>query len=337
MAKAIDEFDLIARHFAPLARDMPGALGLLDDAAVLRPAEGCELVVSADAIVAGVHFPQSSSPSEIAQRALRVNLSDIAAKGAVPLGYTLTIQLPDDVSETWLTDFAAGLSSDQQKFKLGLLGGDTTRTPGPLTISINIFGQVVVNKIIKRSEAQSGDDVYVTGTIGDAFLGLALEEGRISINSDADRAVVMDRFRLPQPRVALGAKLVGLATAAADVSDGLIADLGHICRASDLNAQIQLDDVPLSAAARRTVTDNQPLHLSLLSGGDDYEIVFTAPKTARADLNRVADVVGVPMTRIGLMAVRETGARTVAVLDGAGGQLEAGDGGYRHFKEAEPL
>ncbi|CAN0567863.1 unnamed protein product, partial [Laminaria digitata] len=229
MARAIDEFDLIARYFAPLARDMPGAMGLLDDAAVLRPAEGCELVVSADAIVAGVHFLETSTPFEIAQRALRVNLSDIAAKGAIPLGYTLTVQLPETINEAWLADFAAGLSSDQQEFGFGLLGGDTTRTPGPLTLSINIFGQSVVNKVIKRSGALSGDDVYVTGTIGDAFLGLALEKGDVSARIDEDRAALIDRFRLPQPRVALGAKLVGYAGASADVSDGLIADLGHIC------------------------------------------------------------------------------------------------------------
>lgn len=336
MARAIDEFDLIARHFAPLARDMPGAMGLLDDAAVLRPADGHELVVSADAIVAGVHFLETATPSEIAQRALRVNLSDIAAKGAVPLGYTLTIQLPSNVDESWLSAFAAGLSSGQQEFGLGLLGGDTTRTPGPLTISINIFGQTIVNSTIKRSGAEPGHEVYVTGTIGDAFLGLALEEGRISVETDVDRAALIDRFKVPQPRVALGTRLVGHAAAAADVSDGLVADLGHICRASDLNAVIRFDDVPLSEAARRTVTDNQPLHLNLLSGGDDYEIVFTAPQTARADLTRVAGEVGVPITRIGQMVIRETGARTVAVIDGAGGQLEAGDGGYRHFKKAEP-
>jgi thiamine-monophosphate kinase len=336
MARAIDEFDLIARYFAPLARDMPGAMGLLDDAAVLRPAEGCELVVSADAIVAGVHFLETSTPFEIAQRALRVNLSDIAAKGAIPLGYTLTVQLPETINEAWLADFAAGLSSDQQEFGFGLLGGDTTRTPGPLTLSINIFGQSVVNKVIKRSGALSDDDVYVTGTIGDAFLGLALEKGDVSARVDEDRAALIDRFRLPQPRVALGAKLVGHAGASADVSDGLIADLGHICRASELHAEIRLDDVPLSEAARRLVTDNQPLHLSLLSGGDDYEIVFTAPQAARADLNSLSGEVGVPITRIGHMAVRETGTRPVAVIDGSGDQLEAGNDGYRHFKAAEP-
>lgn len=336
MARAIDEFDLIARHFAPLARDMPGALGLLDDAAVVRTAEGHELVVSADAIVAGVHFLNTATPVEIAQRALRTNLSDIAAKGAVPLGYTLTLQLPADIDETWLSAFASGLASDQQEFDVGLLGGDTTRTPGPLTVSINIFGQTAVNKTIKRSGASAADDVYVSGTIGDAFLGLALEEGKISGDAVEDHGFLIGRYRLPQPRVALGCRLVGHAVAAADVSDGLVADLGHICRASELNAVMQMVDVPLSDAARRMVTDNQPLHLRLLGGGDDYEIVFTAPQTARDHLKQVAGETGVPITRIGRMVVREPGAPTVSVIDGVGDQLEAGDGGYRHFNGAKP-
>jgi len=336
MAKAIDEFDLIARYFAPLARDMPGAMGLLDDAAILRPADGCELVISADAIVAGIHFLPSAAPDEVARRALRVNLSDIAAKGAVPIGYTLTLQLPAEVDEDWLERFAQGLASDQQEFALGLLGGDTTKTPGPLTLSVNIFGQIVENKTIKRSGASLGDDVFVTGTIGDAFLGLALAQSRMAVEHTEDRDMLVDRYHLPQPRVVLGPQLVGLASAAADVSDGLIADLGHICRASRLNAEIDLADVPLSAAARRTVTDNQSLHLSLLGGGDDYEIVFTAPSTAREHLNAIARDTGVPITRIGRMVVRNAAVSPVAVLDAAGDQLEAGDGGYRHFKGPEP-
>lgn len=336
MAQAIDEFDLIARHFAPLARNMPGAMGLLDDAAVLRPAEGCEFVISADAIVAGVHFPETALPDEIARRALRVNLSDIAAKGAVPIGYTLTLQLPPDVDDDWLSGFAGGLAADQETFGLGLLGGDTIKTPGPLTLSVNIFGQTPENKTIKRSGARDSDGVFVTGTIGDACLGLALETAGFVLEEAEDRRLLIDRFRLPQPRVSLGPKLVGIASAAADVSDGLVADLGHICRASNLNAEINLEDVPLSDAARRAVTDRQSLHLNLLAGGDDYEIVFTAPLTARDQLKQVARETGVPITRIGRMAVRDTAVPPVIVLDASGEQLEVRDGGYRHFKREKP-
>lgn len=336
MAQAIDEFDLIARHFAPLARNMPGAMGLLDDAAVLRPADGCELVISADAIVAGVHFPETELPDEIARRALRVNLSDIAAKGAVPIGYTLTLQLPPGVDDDWLSGFAFGLAADQEMFGLGLLGGDTTRTPGPLTLSINIFAQTTVNKTIKRSGARDSDGVFVTGTIGDACLGLALETGSLAVEEAEDRDFLVDRFRRPQPRVSLGPKLVGIASAAADVSDGLVADLGHICRASKLNAEINMEDVPLSHAARRAVTDRQSLHLNLLSGGDDYEIVFTAPLTALDQLKQVARETGVAITRIGRMAIRDSAAPPVIVLDASGAQLEVRDGGYRHFRKEKP-
>lgn len=336
MAQAIDEFDLIARHFAPLAQDMPGAMGLLDDAAILRPEEGCELVISADAIVAGVHFPEAALPDEIARRALRVNLSDIAAKGAVPIGYTLTLQLPPDIDDDWLAGFAAGLAADQDIFGLGLLGGDTTKTTGPLTLSINIFGQTPVNTTIKRSGASLTDGVFVTGTIGDAYLGLALETAEFEVAEAGDRDILIDRFRRPRPRVGLGPRLLGLATAAADVSDGLVADLGHICRASNLNAEINLDDVPLSDAARRAVTDRQSLHLNLLGGGDDYEIVFAAPLSARDRLKQIAQETGVPITRIGRMVVRDTVAPPVVVLDASGEQLEVHDGGYRHFRKEKP-
>lgn len=335
MVQPVDEFDLVARFFKPLARDMPGAFGLRDDAAVLRPEPGFDLVVSADAIVAGVHFFTHSPPEYIARRGLRVNLSDIAAKGAVPLAYTLTLQLPSETDEAWLSGFANGLSDDQQEFGLGLLGGDTTRTDGPLSLSINIFGQVIENNIIIRSGARVGHDVYVTGTIGDAYLGLAVEQGALELPEGQDRMALVDRYCLPQPRVFLGPKLVGYASAAADVSDGLIADLGHICEASALGAEIGFSSVPLSAAGRRTVTDNQRLHLSLLSGGDDYEIVFTAPETVRDAIEAISRDSGVPITRIGRMIERNSTGQSVVIRDDTGNQLEVGNGGYQHFRRYE--
>ncbi|MDE0780255.1 MAG: thiamine-phosphate kinase [Alphaproteobacteria bacterium] len=331
MAQPVDEFDLIARFFEPLARDMPGAFGLRDDAAVLRPDAGYELVVSADAIVAGIHFLDTSRPDEIARRGLRVNLSDIAGKGAVPLAYTLTLQLPSETDEEWLSSFSGGLAQDQREFGIGLLGGDTTLTPGPLSLSINIFGQAFENKLIKRSSSRENDDVYVTGTIGDAFLGLAIEKGEIDLSSSHDRAELVDRYRIPQPRVFVGPKLVGHANASADVSDGLVADLGHICEASGLRADLSLSSIPLSSAARSTVTDNQPLHLSLLAGGDDYEIVFTAPKTAHDALVAISRESGVLITRIGRMVEHKIGAPRVIVRDIAGDQLALINGGYKHF------
>ena len=336
MAHGIDEFDLIRRYFAPLSVGEPGALGLQDDAAWLRPDPGAELVVSADAIVAGIHFPISTGPADVARRALRVNLSDIAAKGARARCYTLALQLPDTIDEDWVAAFASGLAEDQETYGVSLLGGDTTRTPGHLTLSINIFGQVTENKLIKRSSAFVDDDVYVSGTIGDATLGLALIMGAVEVEGADDRAFLQGRFLRPEPRVSVGPALVGTASAAADISDGLVADLGHICTASNVSAEINFPSVPLSDAARRLVTDNQPLRTNLLSGGDDYEIVFTAPVTLRETMVSMALTTGVSITRIGRTIPVTAGKPEVTVRDETGNKVEVGIGGYRHFGEGDP-
>ena len=336
MAHPIDEFGLIRRFFAPLAAGEAGALDLRDDAAILRPDPGCELVLSADTIIAGVHFPEDMDAGDVARRALRVNLSDIAAKGAVPRGYMLALQISDAIDEDWLQAFADGLARDQETYGLGLLGGDTTHTPGPLAINISIIGQVSENKTIQRAGAQPGDDVYVTGTIGDAMLGLAVLQGRIALPDSATGDDLVARFAQPQPRVGAGPRLVGLAHAAADVSDGLVADLGHICEASGLAADIRLEDLPLSDAARAVVTDDQPLRLSLLAGGDDYEIVFTAPVPLRVDIASVARETAVSMTRIGEVVERDSRDRPVRVFDGTGRELDTGHGGYQHFGRQAP-
>ncbi|MBT4906295.1 MAG: thiamine-phosphate kinase [Rhodospirillaceae bacterium] len=333
MARGIDEFDLIRRYFEPLSNGEPGALGLRDDAAWLRPDPGTEIIVSADAIVAGVHFPTSTMPGDVARRALRVNLSDIAAKGAQARCYTLTLQLPDTVDEEWLAAFAAGLAGDHETYGVSLLGGDTTRTSGPLSLSINIFGQIAENSMIKRSSAGAEDDVYVSGTIGDACLGLGSIVGGLAVDDAADRAFLEGRFWRPDPRVSLGPALVGVATASADVSDGLVADLGHICAASDVAAEIHQHLVPISDAARRLVTDNQPLRTNLMTGGDDYEIVFTAPVSARETIVSIASQIGVSITRIGCTIPVTSGATAVTVHDEAGDIVEVGVGGYRHFGE----
>tara|TARA_R110002110_G_scaffold414147_2_gene643324 strand:+ start:45156 stop:46169 length:1014 start_codon:yes stop_codon:yes gene_type:complete len=333
MARGIDEFDLIRRYFAPLSDGEAGALGLRDDAAWLRPDPGTELVVSADAIVAGVHFPVSTAPADVARRALRVNLSDIAAKGARARCYTVALQLPDTIDEDWVAAFASGLAEDQATYGVSLLGGDTTRTSGPLSLSINIIGQVSENNMIKRSSASVGDDVYITGTIGDAMLGLAAIMGTMSVERADDRAFLEGRFQRPEPRVTLGPALVGTAAASADISDGLVADLGHICSASNVSAEIDLSSVPLSDAARRLVTDNQPLCTNLLTGGDDYEIVFTAPVSLRETIVSLAPTTGVSITRIGRMIPVTDGKPEVIVRDETGNKVEVGIGGYRHFGE----
>ncbi len=335
MARGIDEFDLIRRYLVPLSDGEPGALGLRDDAAWLRPDPGMELVVSADAIVEDVHFPASTTPADVARRALRVNLSDIAAKGARPRCYTLALQLPDRVDENWISAFASGLAGDHETYGLSLLGGDTSRTSGPLSLSVNIFGQLPENKMIKRSSAQVEDDVYVSGTIGDAYLGLGLILGDFGVDSAADRTFLEGRFLRPDPRVLLGPALVGTATASADVSDGLVADLGHICTASDVAVEIRQHEVPVSDAARRLVTDNQPLRTNLMTGGDDYEIVFTAPVSKREAIASIASQTGVSITRIGCTTSAIAGAPAVTVRDEAGDVVEVGSGGYRHFGEGD--
>ncbi|MEK9899921.1 MAG: thiamine-phosphate kinase [Rhodospirillaceae bacterium] len=336
MAHRVDEFTLIQRHFAPLSVGAPGSLALRDDAAWLRAEAGNDLVVSADAIVGDVHFPANTSAGDIARRALRVNLSDIAAKGARACAYTLALQLPDFVDDAWLSAFAAGLAEDQDRFGIFLLGGDTTRTPGPLALTVNIFGQVSDNEMIVRSGASEGDDVYVTGSIGDATLGLALVRSELRAVDPSDTAFLEARFLRPNPRVDAGPALVGIASAAADVSDGLVADLGHICAASGVAADIDRDRVPHSDAAHRLVTDDQPLRARLLTGGDDYEIVFTAPEVARDSISAIAANTGVPMTRIGRVTPQTADGPAVTVRDAAGGAIEVGHGGYRHFEEGDP-
>lgn len=335
MARGIDEFDLIRRYFAPLSNGEPGTLGLRDDAAWLRPDPAKDLVVSADAIVTGVHFPASTSPADVAHRALRMNLSDIAAKGAHARCYTVTLQLPDTVDEAWLAAFAGALAEDNETYGVSLLGGDTTRTDGPLSMSINMFGEVSENKMINRSSADIDDDVYVSGTIGDAYLGLGAIIGDIAVDDVSDQAVLESRFLRPEPRVSVGPALLGTASASADVSDGLVADLGHICAASEVSAEIQQHLVPISQSARRVVTDNQPLRTRLMSGGDDYEIVFTAPVSAREAITSVASVTGVSIARIGRMVPATAGTPAVTVLDETGDRVEVGIGGYRHFGEGD--
>jgi len=336
MASDLDEFELIERYFAPLASGEPGAFGLTDDAAELAITPGKHAVVTTDAIISGVHFPTTEEPRIIASRLVRVNLSDLAAKGAKPRAYTLVLALPSTTEAEWIAAFAEGLADEQQRFGITLIGGDTTRSRGELMLSLTMIGEVSENSMILRSGASVGDDIYVSGAIGDATLGRALMEARISVPGDADRSHLIHRFRMPEPRVEVGLGLVGLASAAADISDGLVADLNHICDASRVSAAIELDRVPLSAAAQSLVTDSQPLHISLLTGGDDYELVFTAPNSVSERLQALATECGVGLTRIGRVIDADAQPGTVVVRDANGRRVEVGDGGYRHFRGRDP-
>ncbi len=332
MASDLDEFELIERYFAPLASAEPGAFGLLDDAAELAITPGTRAIITTDAIVAGVHFPANEEPQAIARRLVRVNLSDLAAMGATPRVYTVALALPKTTTSQWVAGFASGLADEQQQFGITLIGGDTTRSDGALMLSLTMIGEVSDEKLLLRSGASVGDDVYVSGTIGDAALGRALMEGRIKAPDEATQAYLIERFRTPNPRVEIGQNIAGLASAAADISDGLVADLNHICRASRVSADIELTRVPLSDAAQRLVTDDQQLRVSLLTGGDDYELVFTAPANVSEQLRRVAANSDVGLTRIGRVIGENAQPNAVTVRDEKGRSVEVGDGGFQHFR-----
>lgn len=322
-----DEFALIAELFAPLAARAPGALGLKDDAALLAQQAGRELVATADMLLENVHFRPDDPPGSVARKALRVNLSDLAAMGAAPLGYLLCIAVPDDCDMAWLRAFAAGLAADQAAFGLDLLGGDTTGSRGGVCISVTALGSVAAGAALLRSGARPGDRVFVSGTVGDAAFGLDCLTDALDGLPSPDREALVARFLVPTPRLALGGALAGLATAAADVSDGLVADLGHIAESSGVAVEIRAAAAPLSPAVRRIVGGRPDLLARALTGGDDYELVFTAPEARREAVVAAAAAVGVPVAEIG--AVRAGAGVTVLGSDGAPLRLDRP--GWRHF------
>lgn len=317
MAALPGEFALIARHFRPLAG--PGALDLADDAAVFAPPPGRELVVAADAMVAGVHFLADDPPDLVARKLLRTNLSDLAAMGAAPLGYLLTVSVPRATPDAWFAAFAAGLARDQAEFGITLLGGDTTSTPGPVSLSLTVLGSVLPGQAVRRAGARPGDGLFVTGTIGDGALGLLAARGELADPG----GYLADRYRLPRPR--LGVARHGVVSAALDVSDGLVQDVGHLCRAGGCGAEIDAAAVPLSAAARQAGPRMRAL---ILTGGDDYELAMAVPPGQEAALQAAAAACAVPVTRIGGFV---PGAPDVRVLDESGAVIRLDAGGWSHF------
>jgi thiamine-monophosphate kinase len=324
------EFDWIARYFRPLAESSPVGLGLIDDAALLTPPPGSSLVLTADAMVAGVHFLADDPPGLIARKLLRVNLSDLAAMGARALGYLITVSWPETIEEPWIGAFAAGLEADQTTFDVVLFGGDTTRTPGPLCLSLTAIGSVPEGRALRRNGAGEGDEIWVSGTLGDA--GLALREIGDRLPDSlcgADRDALRERLRLPTPRLALGQALLreDLATAAIDISDGLVADLGHVAETSGLAAEVDAARVPLSGPARRALDADPGLLAEVLTGGDDYELLFTAPSGRAEALGGLAERLDLPLTSIGRMAA----GQGVAVRDASGTPLALEHTGWSHF------
>lgn len=297
-----DEFQDIARRFRPLTFGAPEALDLMDDAAVIPSRPGFDLVVTKDALVEGVHFLAGERPDRVARKLLRTNLSDLAAKGAEPYGCFLAVSWPQHYGSDARDQFAKALGEDLSHFGLALFGGDTTSTPGPLTLSLTAMGWVPQGQMVRRKGARIGDDLVVTGTIGDGYLGLLAAQGRLPMLNAPQNLALEDRYHHPLPRLGLGQALRTHATACADVSDGLAADAGHIAAASTVGLRIDLEAVPLSEAASAWLAlqdDPVAAHLALVTGGDDYELVCTVPPEQREAFTSNAAALGIGVTLIG--------------------------------------
>ncbi|MBO1903748.1 thiamine-phosphate kinase [Microvirga sp. 3-52] len=321
------EDSLIARFFAPIAGE--GALGLKDDAARLSPRPGHDLVLTVDALVEHVHFLPEDAPGSIARKALGVNVSDLAAKGADPAGFLLSLALPDDWTENWLAEFAAGLGEASREFSCPLLGGDTVKARGPLTLSVTAVGQVPAGRMVLRTTAKPGDVVCVTGTIGDAALGLKLRTAPAWADglSREEQGHLADRYLHPRPRHRLAAALRRHASAAMDVSDGLAGDLAKMMRASGVGAVVETDQVPLSGAAAKAVWASPDLVDLALTGGDDYEILCTVPEKNLDSFRKEADRVGITLSVIG----RVVSGHDLPVFRINGLERRYDVGSYQHF------
>jgi thiamine-monophosphate kinase len=320
LARSMGEFDLIDRYFRRPARRQP--LGVGDDCALLAPTPGMQLAVSTDLLVEGRHFLSTVDPARLGHKSLAVNLSDLGACGARPIAFTLSLSLPQ-ADPAWLEPFARGLLALADAHDCELVGGDTTR--GPLTIGITVFGEVPAGQALLRSGARPGDEVWVSGTLGDARLALEVFRGRPGVPAEVFEAA-RQRLEMPTPRVALGQVLRGIATAAIDVSDGLAGDLGHVLRQSKVGATLDLDSAAALLAAGNAVPADQRLDF-VLAGGDDYELAFTAPAARHDHVLQAAALAGTPVHCIGRIEA-EPGLR---LRDGQGGLTEPRHASFDHF------
>lgn len=326
------EFDFIHAELAPLSAKAPGAANLTDDGATLQLSDGHELAVTVDALIEGRHFPIDEDPALATRKALRANLSDLASMGAEPLGYLTSVIWPEKGREHRAAGFVAGLTTDQALYDIALMGGDTTASDGPWSLSITALGQVPFGQALRRGSARIGDQVWVSGTIGDAWLGLQHRIGRLSLDPNP-AAYLAERFTLPEPRLELGRHLRGCANACADVSDGLMADLNHIAEASRVCIELDLALMPISDAGTawlKQQTDEAEARLALASGGDDYELVFTAAPEQEQDVVKQAHETGVRVTRVGWVIARDKFGETLRVSC-AGQAMRPNRLGFTHF------
>ena len=326
MSPRLGEDELIARYFAPLAG--PAGLGLKDDAAQIRPPPGEDLVLTVDALVAGVHFFADDPPGAIARKALRVNLSDLAAKGARPLGFLLALALPGDWREDWLKALAEGLGADASVYGCPLIGGDTVGTPGPLMLSLTAIGAVPEGRMARRTGVKPGDRLYVTGTIGDAAIGLRVRQGRGPAIPQADKAFLLERYLRPEPRLKLIGAMTAHASGGMDVSDGFVGDLTKMLAASEVSARVALFRLPLSPAARIAIAADPGLFEVAATGGDDYELLASAAPDSAPAFEAAAAAAGVPLTFVG---EAEQGRGPPRFIGADGNPVAFARGSYSHF------
>lgn len=319
----MSEFDLIARYFTRPVRHSALTLGVGDDCALLQPRAGHELAISTDMLVEGRHFFSDADANALGHKSLAVNLSDLAAMGAEPLAFTLALALPS-IDENWLSAFSKGLFALADQHNIALIGGDTTK--GPLTMSITVFGDIPTGQALRRSQAKVGDDIWVSGTLGDARLALSAIQGKLVLETHAFNQAAVHLHR-PTPRIALGMALRDVAHAAIDISDGLLGDLQHVLKQSNVGATLQADDLPLGEILKSTQTTTV-CHEFALNGGDDYELCFTAPTTKREAVHQAATKANTVVTRIGQI----TAAREINILNAAGEALAISSNSYDHFK-----
>ncbi len=324
------ETDLIQTYLAPLAAGHPGAFGLRDDAALISPEPGTDIVITTDPVRAGVHFFETDRADDIAWKALAVNVSDLAAKGARPLAYTMALAFPEAPERAWMQNFAEGLRAAQAEFGCHLIGGDTDHASGALSIAITALGSVPRGRMIRRTTARAGDHLFVTGTLGDAALGLRLHREPAFMSREltsGDRAFLSARYLRPNPRVALAPLLLATASASLDISDGLLKDLGRLATGAGAGVTLRFEALPLSPPARNMIRAAPEFVRNIVAGGDDYEILFAVPPEHLEALRRAVPSLPFQVTEIGRLA----SGGGVTLLDGSGQAMHFSRGGYDHF------
>ncbi len=330
------EFELIAKYFAPLCAK--NAFGLLDDAAIISPPAGFDLVVTKDMLVSEKHFFDNDPPEAIAAKALRVNLSDLAAKGATPLGFLLGIALPANWETDWLERFAAGLGKDIDTYKCPLYGGDTVRSSGDLTLSVTAFGTVPKGKMVRRTTMQAGDNLYITGTIGDSAVGLKMrlysKNGRWDTNFKNHQTqdhldYLLNRYLLPQPRVELSEAVLEYASACMDISDGFVGDLYKMLVTEKLKLNFPLAKIPISQAARNAILIESELITTILTGGDDYELLIAVSPCSKKAFEQAATKTKTVITYVGTAEQGESAL--LEILDAQGDTIEFASKSFSHF------